>query len=79
MSAMVSSRRASFGISCAKCSSELIAPELSEYRNESRVHHLWRCAECDCRFEFVISFPAEHTSIRDMITRRDIFPLPLVA
>jgi hypothetical protein len=79
MSVMVSNRRCSFGITCVKCSSELIAPELSEYRNERQVHHVWRCAECDCRFESLVSFPADHTSIKDIMTRRDVFPLPLVA
>ena len=79
MSAMVSSRRCSFGITCVKCSSELIAPELSEYRNEREVHHLWRCAECDCRFESLVSFPVGNMLIKDIITRRDVFPVQLVA
>ena len=79
MAAMVSNRRSSFGITCVKCSSELIAPELSEYRDERQIHHLWRCSECDCRFESLVSFPVGNMSIKDIMTRRDVFPLPLVA
>ena len=79
MSTMVSNRRSTFGTRCAQCDNELIAPEWSECRNERQVHHLWHCWECDFYFESVVSFPADNKSIKDIKTRGDVFPLPLVA
>jgi hypothetical protein len=46
-------RRSSFGMMCVRCSNELIAPEWSEYWNERRIRHHWRCSKCDCRFETI--------------------------
>jgi hypothetical protein len=40
---IVPNRRSNFGMSCAHCDNELIAPEWSEFRNERQVHHVWRC------------------------------------
>ena len=60
-------RRSSFGIECVQCDRELIAPERSEYCNDSAVRHGWRCPKCDCRFE-VIS-PTHTKSIEDIMTR----------
>ena len=51
MTTMLSSRRSKFGMTCVQCSSELIAPERSEFRNERQVRHLWHCWECDFCFE----------------------------
>jgi Zn ribbon nucleic-acid-binding protein len=53
MSTAVSNRRFSFGVNCVQCSNRLIAPESSEYWNERRVRHAWRCCECDSCFETV--------------------------
>jgi hypothetical protein len=60
MSTTASKRRFRFGISCVHCDNELIAPEWSEYRHERQVHHVWRCSRCDCRFESIVSFPADN-------------------
>ena len=43
-----------FGMNCAHCDNELIAPEWSEYRNERHVHHVWRCWKCDFCFETIV-------------------------
>jgi hypothetical protein len=67
---IVPNRRSSFGMSCAHCDNELIAPEWSEFRNERQVHHVWRCCECDCCFETIV----DTKSIEDIMTRDDIFP-----
>jgi hypothetical protein len=71
---IVPNRRSSFGMSCAHCDNELIAPEWSEFRNERQVHHVWRCWNCDCCFETIV----DTKSIEDIMTRDDIFPALLV-
>ena len=76
---MVTHGSSSFGIKCIQCSDEVIAPEWSECRNERQVHHFWRCCKCDFCFESLVSFPADDKSIKDVMTRGDVFPLPLVA
>ena len=52
MTTILFHRLSKFGITCVQCNNEVIAPERSEYRNERQVRHLWRCGECDFRFEF---------------------------
>ena len=47
-------RRFRFGMNCANCDNELIAPEWSEYRNERQVHHVWHCWKCDSCFETIV-------------------------
>ena len=79
MMSMETHPSSSFGLKCIRCRDELIAPEWSECRNERQVHHFWRCWKCDCRFESLVSFPADGKSIKDVMTRGDVFPLPLVA
>jgi len=81
---MVSNRRSSFAMTCTQCDHELFAPERSEHRDERHILHHWRCPKCDCCFD-VIS-PADTKSIEgimkkieDMIAKRDVSPLPLVA
>jgi hypothetical protein len=54
MSTLASKRRSRFGIDCAHCGNELIAPEWSEYRNERQIHHVWRCWKCDTCFETIV-------------------------
>ena len=78
---MVANLRSNFGMKCIQCHNELIAPELSEYRDERHILHPWRCSKCDCCFD-VIS-PTDTKSIRDIMTRvesvtRNVRP-PLVA
>ena len=71
---MVSSRRSSFGMNCAQCENELIAPEWTEYRNERQIHHVWRCWRCDYSFETFANFGSE------VIKTSDDDPLlPMVA
>jgi hypothetical protein len=75
MSTMVPNRRSSFGMSCAQCGNELIAPEWSEYRSKQQSRHLWRCWKCDYCFETIISTASmESNAVRD-----EISPLQLVA
>lgn len=40
--------------SCPKCGQLCIAPERSEYRNESRITHAWLCDECEFEFSTAI-------------------------
>jgi hypothetical protein len=72
-------RRSSFGTDCVQCGSELIAPEWTEYRNERQVHHVWRCWDCDREFESIVSLPVDGKSMKDIMTRADVFPSLLVA
>jgi hypothetical protein len=74
MTTILSSRRSKFGMTCAQCSNELIAPEWSGYRNERQVVHSWHCWECDFYFESVVSFPAVTKSMRDIKTGGVIYP-----
>lgn len=75
MSTMVPNRRSSFGMNCAQCGNELIAPEWSEYRSKQQHRHLWRCWKCDYCFETIVySKSMEDNAVRDETT-----PLPLVA
>jgi hypothetical protein len=74
MTTILTNRRSKFGMTCVQCSNELIAPEWSEYRNERQVRHLWRCWECDFRFESVVSFPAVSKSMWDIETGNIIYP-----
>jgi hypothetical protein len=75
MSAMVSNRRSSFGISCTRCNSELMAPEWSENRNKQQIRHIWHCWKCDCCFETIVDI----RSMENNIARDDILPSRLVA
>jgi hypothetical protein len=54
MATMVSEHRSSFGMNCAQCDSELIAPEWSEYLGKRNIRHLWHCWKCDFRFEIIV-------------------------
>ena len=83
MTTILFHRLSKFGITCVQCNNEVVAPERSEYRNERQVRHLWRCGECDFRFELVVSFPAIDKSMRDITTGdlifASLFPSLLVA
>jgi hypothetical protein len=56
--------RASYGnkfrsrpvIECAQCGDPLFLPEWSEYVDEYRLRHLWKCEGCDYAFETIVSF-----------------------
>ena len=57
MRTMVLNRRSSFGHQCFQCGHELIAPEWTEYQNQtnrSYVHHVWHCANCASCFETIV-------------------------
>ncbi len=75
MSTMVSKRRSSFGMSCAQCGNELIAPEWSEYRSKQQNRHLWRCWKCDYCIETIVNTK----SMEDNAAMDEASPLPLVA
>jgi hypothetical protein len=72
MPSMVSDRRSSFGMSCAQCGKDLIAPEWSEFRNSQQIRYLWRCWKCDYFFETVID-------TKSVAAGHDDFPSLLVA
>ncbi len=67
MATMVSDRRSTFGISCVRCDEELIAPEKSEYRDGTRIRHLWLCSKCATRFESIEQIPVEVMTIDDIL------------
>ena len=73
MATMLSDRRSTFGITCVRCHEELIAPDVSEYRGDTHVRHLWHCSKCSARFESIEQIPVE------AMTTDDIFPALLVA
>jgi len=72
MATMVS-RRSTFGINCAECGNELIAPEKSEYCDDGHIRHLWLCPKCSTTFESLASI------CTDAMIMDDIFPSLLVA
>jgi hypothetical protein len=55
MTTIASARRSSFGMRCAHCDNELIAPEWTEHRDERHIRHLWQCWSCGCSFETVVA------------------------
>jgi hypothetical protein len=63
-------RRFRFGMNCANCDNELIAPEWSEYRYERQIRHVWRCWKCDSCFETIV----ETQVTEDAMTSDEIFP-----
>ncbi len=71
MTTIAAARRSSFGMRCAHCDNELIAPEWTEHRDERHVRHLWHCWRCDCCFETVVD--------TTKMTRGEIIPSRLVA
>jgi hypothetical protein len=75
MPTTASKRRSRFGVCCAHCDNELIAPEWSEYRSERQVHHVWHCLKCDCSFETIV----DPKVTEDPTTGDNIFPSRLVA
>jgi len=74
MATMVPKRRSSFGMKCAQCDYELIAPEWSEHRSKQQIHHLWRCWKCDYCFETIVN-----TKSMEDVARDEIFSSRLVA
>jgi len=43
---------------CPQCSSQLLAPDWSEYVNERCVRHAWSCEACAYEFEAAVFFPS---------------------
>jgi hypothetical protein len=71
-------------MTCIQCDHELSAPERSEHRDERHILHRWRCPKCDCCFDVISladtkSIEGIMKKIEDMIAKRDVSPLPLVA
>lgn len=67
MATMVSKGRSSFGMNCAQCDNELIAPEWSEHRSKRQIRHLWRCWKCDYCFETTVNTKSMEDAARDEI------------
>jgi len=42
-------------IKCAQCGEQLVVPEWSEYVDEYRVRHVWKCEPCGYYFEATIA------------------------
>jgi len=42
-------------IKCAQCGERLFVPEWSEYVDEYRVRHIWKCEPCHYSFEATIA------------------------
>ena len=74
MSMIPFKRRFRFGMNCANCDNELIAPEWSEYRYERQVHHVWHCRKCDSCFETIV----ETKMTEDAMTSDEILPSRMV-
>ena len=72
MSTIPPKRPLRFGMNCAHCDNELIAPEWTEYRNERQVHHVWRCWKCDFCFETIVDTEV----MEDSMTSDEILPPP---
>jgi transcription elongation factor Elf1 len=41
---------------CKRCGQQLFLPEWSEYVDESRARHLWKCEPCGYSFETIVCF-----------------------
>ena len=76
---MAFSRRSSFGMKCIQCGHELIAPERSEFRRNSRARHIWHCEKCSCCFETLGLFPAGAQTTKHRMVRDDNYLSVLVA
>jgi len=42
-------------IKCAQCGADLIVPDRSEYVDEYRLRHIWKCEPCGYTFEATIA------------------------
>jgi hypothetical protein len=60
------SRRSTFGVSCIKCSNELIAPAKSEYRDIGHIRHMWLCPKCTTCFDSLEQIPVEDMTADDV-------------
>jgi len=68
MTTMPPNRRCNLGLSCVRCSGELVAPEKSKDWNEGQIRHFWRCPTCGYRFVTVVE-----TNLNKDIIKDDIF------
>jgi transcription elongation factor Elf1 len=48
-------------IKCARCGERLVAPEWSQYVDERRVRHVWKCEPCGYSFEATICPAGQRT------------------
>ena len=53
---------------CLQCSTELVAPERSEYWSDRHACHIWLCPTCSACFESLVSFPTDSEPMRDILT-----------
>jgi DNA-directed RNA polymerase subunit RPC12/RpoP len=67
MTTMPPNRRCNFGLSCVRCSGELVAPEKSKDWNEGQIRHFWRCPTCGYRFVTVVETNLDKDIIKDDI------------
>ena len=65
---------------CAECSTELIAPERSEYWSDKHVCHVWLCPECGTCFSTLFLLPADTKAMKDILAADpSLLPSLLVA
>ena len=63
-----------FGMRCVRCNHEIIAPHKSEFLDDDVICHLWHCPCCKAMFKFFPRFPKNAKSVKEVMTRVDIFP-----
>jgi hypothetical protein len=63
-----------FGMSCVRCSHEIIAPRETELLDDKVIRHLWHCPNCKARFESFPRFPKGAKLVKDVMRRDDVFP-----
>jgi hypothetical protein len=67
---------------CVQCSTELVAPERSEYRSDRQVCHIWCCPKCHACFDSLVSLPTDNDAmlLKNILgADPSLFPALLVA
>jgi hypothetical protein len=65
-------KRRMFGIHCARCDYEIIAPHRTEFLDDGVIRHLWRCPRCKARFESSPKFPKVARSVSELTAHVDV-------
>ena len=65
--------RSVYGMTCAQCGDLLIAPDVSELRQERNVRHVWSCPNCDYQFETSANLPSDTDAQTHDNNMKDVF------
>ena len=65
-------KRRMFGVHCARCDHEIIAPHRTEFLDDRVIRHLWRRPRCKARFESFPKFPKTARLIRELTAHVDL-------